>query len=328
MKVRKVTMMPKLSIGAKLAIEALLFVGALASWSHGAGSNAWKVIGPGGGGTMIAPTISPHDSRLVVEHCDMTGGYVTRDNGQSWRMFNLRGGINVLAFDPAVPSVIYAGNAALWRSSDSAAPGKWFFPVPPATPSSINSATTPTIASLRTIPPIPVAKSPPSPSLPKIAAKSGQESHEHLYLSFAQKGQSSVIVFSAGWRHLLESPRHAPRASPAAHGARLRPKFSLDRRVRLLSLAHRPRWRRSPNWASSHLPFAQPARRSPATRSGSTQPARTERSISPRIQALNWKPVTPQLQQTSGRFRSHRRQRTASGVCLCRIQGPSTRRGQ
>jgi hypothetical protein len=26
----------------------------------------------------------------------MTGGYVTRDSGQSWRMFNLRGGIGVL----------------------------------------------------------------------------------------------------------------------------------------------------------------------------------------------------------------------------------------
>ena len=78
--------------------------------------NQWTVIGAGGG-TMIAPTISPHDSRLVVEHCDMTGGYVTHDNGESWRMFNLRGGINVFAFDPA-DAVIYAGNAALWRSSD------------------------------------------------------------------------------------------------------------------------------------------------------------------------------------------------------------------
>src|SRR4051794_23869843 len=34
----------------------------------------WKVIGPGGGGTMISPTVSPHDPNVVVEHCDMTGG--------------------------------------------------------------------------------------------------------------------------------------------------------------------------------------------------------------------------------------------------------------
>src|ERR1035437_5687098 len=52
--------------------------------------DTWKVVGPGGGGTMIAPTISPHDPSLVVEHCDMTGGYITHDDGNSWRMFNLR----------------------------------------------------------------------------------------------------------------------------------------------------------------------------------------------------------------------------------------------
>jgi len=30
--------------------------------------DSWQVIGPGGGGTMLAPTISPHDPNLVVEH--------------------------------------------------------------------------------------------------------------------------------------------------------------------------------------------------------------------------------------------------------------------
>src|SRR5207244_13192942 len=49
----------------------------------------WKIIGPGGGGTMVAPTISPHDPRLVVEHCDMTGAYITHAGRQSWGMFNL-----------------------------------------------------------------------------------------------------------------------------------------------------------------------------------------------------------------------------------------------
>ena len=45
--------------------------------------DAWKIIGPGGGGTMIAPTISPHDPNLVVEHCDMTGAYITTDGALS-----------------------------------------------------------------------------------------------------------------------------------------------------------------------------------------------------------------------------------------------------
>src|SRR6267143_5803202 len=50
--------------------------------------DGWRVLGPGGGGTMIGPTISPHDPSVVLEHCDMTGGYVTTDGGSSWRMFN------------------------------------------------------------------------------------------------------------------------------------------------------------------------------------------------------------------------------------------------
>jgi hypothetical protein len=73
----------------------------------------WTIIGPGGGGTMIAPTISPHDPNIVVEHCDMTGAYITHDGGRSWRMFNLRSVVSVFAFDPRNPRVIYAGNQAL-----------------------------------------------------------------------------------------------------------------------------------------------------------------------------------------------------------------------
>ncbi len=92
--------------------------------------NKWKIIGPGGGGTTIAPVISPRDSRLVVEHCDMTGGYITHDDGQSWRMFNLRGGIESIAFDPANEDVIYAGNEALWRSSDRGKSWEMILPSP------------------------------------------------------------------------------------------------------------------------------------------------------------------------------------------------------
>jgi photosystem II stability/assembly factor-like uncharacterized protein len=92
--------------------------------------DAWKIIGPGGGGTMIAPTISPHDPRVVVEYCDMTGGYITQDGGESWRMFNLRAGIETFAFDPSNPKRIYAGNAALWRSDDTGQTWRMLFPNP------------------------------------------------------------------------------------------------------------------------------------------------------------------------------------------------------
>lgn len=92
--------------------------------------DAWKIVGPGGGGTMIAPTISPHDSRLVVEHCDMTGGYITHDNGESWRMFNLRTGFDGFAFDPSNKDVLYAVNVALWRSEDRGKSWSMLFPNP------------------------------------------------------------------------------------------------------------------------------------------------------------------------------------------------------
>jgi len=92
--------------------------------------DAWKIVGPGGGGTMIAPTISPSDPGVVVEHCDMTGGYITLDGGLSWRMFNLRAGIETFAFDPSNPKRIYAGNAALWRSDDTGRTWRMLFPNP------------------------------------------------------------------------------------------------------------------------------------------------------------------------------------------------------
>jgi len=43
----------------------------------------WRVIGPGGGGTMRRPAISPHDPRVVMLGCDMTGAYLTADGGAS-----------------------------------------------------------------------------------------------------------------------------------------------------------------------------------------------------------------------------------------------------
>src|SRR2546421_8190685 len=79
----------------------------------------FRVIGPGGGGAMFNPTISPHDTNTVLISCDMTGSYITHDAGQTWRMFNLRGVVDFFVFDPKDPKTIYAHATGLWRSVDA-----------------------------------------------------------------------------------------------------------------------------------------------------------------------------------------------------------------
>src|SRR5690348_5122006 len=93
-------------------------------------ADAWKVIGPGGAGGMFLPTISPHDPNIVLEHCDMTGAYISLDGGMSWRMFNLRGVVSAFAFDPRDPTIIYAGNHALWKSTDTGKTWRMMLPDP------------------------------------------------------------------------------------------------------------------------------------------------------------------------------------------------------
>ena len=76
------------------------------------------------------PVISPHDPRVVVEGCDMTGAYITKDGGESWRMFSLGAPPSAFAFDPKDASVIYAATAALWRSEDAGRTWTMVYPDP------------------------------------------------------------------------------------------------------------------------------------------------------------------------------------------------------
>ena len=92
--------------------------------------DAWRILGPGGGGTTLHPTISPHDPKVAVEACDMTGSYVTGDGGESWRMFNLGTVATAFAFDPGNPATIYAGASAIFRSDDAGRTWRMVFPDP------------------------------------------------------------------------------------------------------------------------------------------------------------------------------------------------------
>ncbi len=190
---------------------AILIVFAAVGAAQTPGVTGWKVIGPGGGGTTIGPTISPHDSRLVVEHCDMTGGYVTTDNGLSWHMYNLRGGIQVLAFDPVDPHVIYAGNAALWRSSDSGRTWKMLFPNPERNTAEHQLGDHSDYSLTSDDPDYPGGDITAIAVAPPGRGKKGQESPERLYLAFHKKAQPEVLVSSADggltWRRLSTLPQ-------------------------------------------------------------------------------------------------------------------------
>src|SRR5271157_3959090 len=120
----------------KTAPRAFLLA-ALCAFLSSAGAvryDRWEVIGPGGGGGMFLPTISPHSTKDVVVSGDMTGCFISHDGGSSWRMFNLGDHAWFFVFDPVDPKVIYAKTApvpkdlqgdrpfsapALFRSTDS-----------------------------------------------------------------------------------------------------------------------------------------------------------------------------------------------------------------
>src|ERR1700748_3412458 len=88
----------------------------------------FKIVGPGGGGAMFRPVVSPHDPNTVLVACDMTGAYITHDGGKSWRMFNLRGVAEFFVFDPNQKNVIFVQSTALWRSEDNGETWKLVYP--------------------------------------------------------------------------------------------------------------------------------------------------------------------------------------------------------
>ncbi len=92
--------------------------------------DAWRIVGPGGGGTTRRPAVSPHDPKVALVGCDMTGAYLTTDGGGSWRMINFGSVPNVFAFDPKAPSVLYAGAEAIYRSDDAGRTWRMVLPDP------------------------------------------------------------------------------------------------------------------------------------------------------------------------------------------------------
>ncbi len=88
----------------------------------------WTRIGPGGGGSMFNPAVSPHDPETAILTCDMTGQYLTRNGGGMWRMCHLMIWCDCFAFDPVDPKRIYAGANALYASDDFAQSWRMIWP--------------------------------------------------------------------------------------------------------------------------------------------------------------------------------------------------------
>src|ERR1039457_155223 len=114
----------------KLHILGALFVVVCLTSAFADRPGGFRVIGPGGGGAMFNPTISPHDPNTVLISCDMTGSYITHDGGRTWRMFNLRGVVTFFVFDPLDPKTMYAHATALWRSTDGGENWNLVYPDP------------------------------------------------------------------------------------------------------------------------------------------------------------------------------------------------------
>ena len=87
---------------------------------------------------MMYPSISrgsPHDVLLA---CDMTGAYISHDNGASWRMYNLGGVVRSVIFDPNDRRTYYAWTSGeyvgrgrgLWRSTDAGNTWRLVYPDP------------------------------------------------------------------------------------------------------------------------------------------------------------------------------------------------------
>jgi len=170
------------------------------SWAQRPGN--FRVIGPGGGGAMFNPTISPHDPNTVLVSCDMTGSYITHDGGRTWRMFNLRGVVNFFVFDPKDPKTIYAHATGLWRSVDA---GQSWNLVSPA-PSAVQGVKMNSDHADETI----VASSDPLGQIHAMAID--PEDSKVLYLVAGEKEHPALFLsrdFAKTWRKQVDLPAGA-----------------------------------------------------------------------------------------------------------------------
>jgi photosystem II stability/assembly factor-like uncharacterized protein len=184
---------------------ALLLTASAAGERH----DAWKIIGPGGGGTMMFPAISRGSPHNVLLACDMTGGYISRDNGSSWRMYNLGGVVRSVVFDPNNARTLYArtsGSRALWRSVDTGDTWKLVYPDPAIVTEVVQNDDH---ASNRIL---------TSATLPgSIEALAVEPGDARMLYAVMQQGRISNLSVSADWGKSWKATAELPGAGRSIH---------------------------------------------------------------------------------------------------------------
>jgi len=74
----------------RVALVSVLALAALGAVAAAAQPSVWVPRGPGGGGALYTPTLSPHQSAEAFVSCDMGGLYRTTDFGASWALYDFR----------------------------------------------------------------------------------------------------------------------------------------------------------------------------------------------------------------------------------------------
>jgi len=99
-----------------IAFSVLLTASAVSA-AQPSWKKVWRPVGLAGGGAMFSAAGSPHDPRLMMISCDMSGAYLSHDGGRTWTMIHhreLRGCVYCAPlFHPLKPRVIYSPSG--WR---------------------------------------------------------------------------------------------------------------------------------------------------------------------------------------------------------------------
>ena len=212
-------------------------------------------------------------------------------------MFNLRGHTDAFAFDPVDPRVIYAGNSALWRSSNYGQTWKMIFPKPGRNTVEHQIGDHSEYILTTSDSAFPGGNLTKIVIEPKSGAKIGQGSAEHIFLSFEQKGQPAVIVSSAdggvNWSRLATLPQHVPLLTKQDSG--------------LIAVSGSAAWRIAADGSTTELgSIATNFRAASAARSGDSvwiyATGQDGKVYLSEDSGLHFRAVTPEFQQSAGKF--------------------------